>query len=53
MRAKNKFIGTIFQLQMEKEIRCGSGNGKPITSHSVNCKCEQLDRDIVRVKQQG
>lgn len=37
---------------MEKQLRCGDGGGKKITSHSLNCDCENINKQIKKLKRE-
>ena len=44
---KGRLLAIIFKLTEEQQTRCGDGTGK-ITSHSINCKCSEIQysRDL-------
>jgi hypothetical protein len=47
---KNKdLIEKIFCLEMEKQVRCGSGNGRQI-NHSLNCRCQFINKEIKELR---
>lgn len=39
----------LLKLTIEKQIRCGDGSGD-ISTHSVNCRCVDIDRQIEELK---
>lgn len=58
MTKKNKEINKaekLLKLRLEKQIRCGDGSGfrsdEINKSHSINCNCEYLDREISKLEQ--
>lgn len=34
----------LWKIYVEKQFRCGDGTGK--ISHSINCRCEKLEKEI-------
>jgi hypothetical protein len=47
----NKFItnARLFELYSEKQMICGDGTSGEITSHSINCRCKEIDEEINRL----
>jgi hypothetical protein len=43
---KAKVAEMLLKLNLEKQLRCGDGAGKPITTHSLNCRCQEIDEQI-------
>lgn len=40
-------VEKLFALNAEREMRCGDGSGNgTITSHSINCRCEEIQKEI-------
>lgn len=39
-------IKKIFTLQVEKQLRCGDGGIPNTYSHSMNCDCKRIDKEI-------
>jgi hypothetical protein len=36
----------LMKLTMERQMRCGDGTGGPITAHSINCRCEEIENQL-------
>jgi hypothetical protein len=50
LRGKEKDIAEkVIKLMLEKSLRCGDGTGH-IPSHSINCNCDEIDRQIKELK---
>lgn len=43
---KEEFGKRLFVLNAEIQLRCGDGGGGKITSHSINCRCQELGSKI-------
>lgn len=37
-------------LYTELQLRCGDGTGNIITSHSVNCKCKEINKQLEKLE---
>lgn len=40
----------LLTLSLERQFRCGNGNGKTIIGHSFNCECPRLNREIAEIE---
>lgn len=43
----------LWLIDEEIEIRCGSGNGTVPQSHSINCRCEELNQKKRKLEAEG
>ena len=48
---KEMILEKLFALNMERESRCGNGDGKTY-SHSINCDCERLMKEEAILKEE-